>query len=133
MTTITITIPRINEPWEGQGGIYAGIGRNVDGQMYHLILGPSAPEALTHKAATEFAAAQNIDGHTDFTLPNRRDLSLLKATLGETFRTDDWYWSSEQRAGDQDCAWAQGFRDGFQGSWSKGVKYLGVAVRRVLI
>lgn len=128
-----VAIPRIGEYWIGQGGIYAGIGRDENGQMYHLIRGPEAPYARTHKAATEFAAAQNIDGHTDFTLPNCRDLNLLRATLGEMFRTDYWYWSCERRPGFETFAFAQYFSDGRQSFYFVSDEGLVCAVRRIPI
>jgi hypothetical protein len=135
MELITISVPRIGTVWEGQGGVYAGMSLDENGQMYHLIRGPLAtdPDELTHEDATSWAAAQTVDGHSDFTLPTRRDLSLLKSTSQEAFRTDDWYWSSERHPADELIAFAQDFEDGDQGYFGVSLKCLACAVRRIPI
>lgn len=133
MELITITVPRIGDVWEGQGGHYAGMSRGSDGKMYHLIRGPQAPGVLKHEAAAKFAAEQNVDGHADFTLPTRRDLSLLKSTSPEAFRTDDWYWSSERHPGNESSAYAQDFYYGIQDTFSTVTTCYGCAVRRIPI
>lgn len=133
MELITLNVPRIGDAWEGQGGVFVAIGRDETGQMYHLIRGPEAPEAMTHEDATKFAAELNIDGLTDFTLPTRRDLSLLKATNPEAFRTDDWYWSSERHPANESYVYAQNFLNGDQHDFSTSHTCYGCAVRRIPI
>jgi hypothetical protein len=133
MEMITITVPRIGTVWEGQGGVYAGIGLDADGNMYHLINGPQAADLMDHEDATKWAAEQNVDGHSDFTLPTKRDLSLLKSTSESAFRTDDWYWSCERLPDDELYAFAQYFGSGRQLSFSVDDECLVCAVRRILI
>lgn len=133
MELITLTVPRIGEVWEGQGGYYAGMSRDQDGKMYHLIRGPQAPGLVDHEDATKFTAEQNVDGHSDFTLPTRRDLSLLQSTSPEAFRTDDWYWSSERHPDDESVAYAQDFSDGLQDVFNTHSTCFACAVRRIPI
>lgn len=129
MNLHTITIPSIGEPWEGQGGIYAGLERAEDGKMYHVIVGGMTDKEKTWKDAKKWAEAFSADGHTDFTLPTRREQSLCFSTIPEQFQRR-WHWSCEQHAFDEDYAWAQYFGDGFQLHLLKSVKCLGCAVRR---
>ena len=109
------------------------ISTDENGQMYQLIRGPRAPKAMKHKAAMKWAAEQSIYGHSDFTLPTRRDLSLLKATSPEAFRTDDWYWSSERHPDNENRAYAQDFHDGNQNYFDTFSTCFACAVRIVSI
>jgi hypothetical protein len=69
------------------------------------------------------------DGHQDFYLPARRELSLCFANVRELFETDDWYWSSTQYSAD--TAWCQDFNNGLQDWSSKNYEGRARAVRRV--
>lgn len=69
------------------------------------------------------------DGHQDFYLPARRELSLCFANVKELFETDDWFWSSTQDSAGG--AWYQGFGDGSQGWGSKDFRGRARAVRRL--
>ena len=126
----SISLPPIGAAWHG--GLYAGIARGADGAPdYHLILGPEAPKALTWDAACQWAVALDFAGHRDFTLPARREQSLLFAHLREEFQ-ETWYWSDEPYAGDEAYAWVQVFGFGTQyGYRRKSDHYRARAVRRV--
>lgn len=69
------------------------------------------------------------DGHQDFYLPARRELSLCFANVRELFETDDWFWSSTQYSAND--AWYQYFNDGTQDWNLKFSKGRARAVRRV--
>ena len=92
---------------------------------HHLILLPGDIEG-DWKAAKYFAARAGGE------LPSRREQSLLIANLKGEFK-EELYWSAEQYAGDADCAWAQKFRDGFQGDVHKDSTFRARAVRRIAI
>jgi len=103
----------------GLGGIFAGTLRGDDGNEYGLIVseeqdvgkhawGPSRELELSqwdglantdhlsdndHRAAIEAAKYQK-DGHTDFYLPSRRELTLALANVPHLFNPEGWYWSS---------------------------------------
>jgi hypothetical protein len=124
--------PRIGEYWAGQGGIYAGVQRGRDGAAdYHLIVGP-AMEACNWESAKKQAAAAAVDGHSDFTLPFRKEQALQFANVPELFE-QEYYWSSEQLASDSDYAWVQGFNYGGQTNDRKSYEFRARAVRRLVI
>jgi hypothetical protein len=154
-------IPRIGERWTGEGGYYAGVMRGVDGPDYHLIVSDGAGNfkdiewaprpndtaaiadcdglkntcALLASDAKYPAAAKcaefSCEGHNDYYLPARRELSLCFANVRELFDTDDWYWSSTQYSAVS--AWCQNFDGGGQSWRYKSYGSRVRAVRRVFI
>ena len=120
--------PRIGEYWPGQGGIYAGIMPDYEGESpYHLVLsmdeavhvewgayskshegarsesdGYANTAALTQcghsHPAAQWAAHYQKDGHRDFHLPAQRELEMVAATLADRFSRSQWYWSSTERS-----------------------------------
>ena len=129
----TLTLPAIGQHWPEHGGIFAGIVAAQDCERdYLLILGPEAPDELNWKQAIDWAATLNIDGHTDFTLPNRNDGGVLYGNLKSLFQPE-WYWLSAQYAGDDAYAWFQSFHYGDQSSYRKYYQLRARAVRRSII
>ncbi len=122
------TPPAIGEYWAGQGGIYDGQVREEDGTIYHQIHADvKAAGRLDHAAAMKWASSLSIDGHSDFTLPTRRGLSLIFANLVDRFERT-WYWSSEIYSASY--AWGCYFSHGYQDCNSKSAHGAAVAVRR---
>ena len=111
--------PKIGEYWPGQGGIYAGVARGLEGAPdYHLILCAEAPKAdFEWQAALDLAKTISADGYSDFRVPTRFESALLYANLQDQFETDRWHWTSTQYS--EDTAWIQHFNDGRQGNGSK--------------
>lgn len=125
--------PRIGHIWDGQGGTYVGIARGRDlGADYHLIMVDSEEKAIAWKDAMAWAKGLLIDSHRDFTLPTRSEQALLFANAKESF-AQEWYWSSEQSAGDGESAWFQSFINGYQTSYRKTSELRARAVRRIPI
>ncbi|AEK63199.1 DUF1566 domain-containing protein [Collimonas fungivorans] len=130
-----LTPPRIGATWIGQGGIYAGILRGENGAPdYHLIHATVEHEMVDMNwvQASEKAAA-HIDGHSDWSLPNRREARLLYINSPDGFDTSGWYWTSAQGAAYPDFAWVQYFVHGNQLDGHKSVEYRARAVRRLLV
>lgn len=127
-------VPKIGEVWAGQGGIYAGTVRGDEGQPdYHLILAEEAPEdRMTWNAGMEWAQKVSADGHTDFTLPKRREQAILFGNLKDRFE-EAWHWSCEQLSSYPDYAWLQSFDAGSQLCVRKGNDSRVRAVRRLVI
>ncbi len=108
------------------GELYAGILLGQNGKPdQHIILLPG-DESKNWKDAT--AWAESIGG----SLPTRREQSLLFANLKDQFKKD-WYWSGETHAENNDYAWCQGFRNGYQDIILKSNYYRARAVRRLPI
>jgi hypothetical protein len=110
------------------GERYAGLILGWDGAPdYHLVLVPDEYEQENHswQAASAWAASL---GHS---LPDRREQTLLYATLKEAFRPN-WYWSNEP--GDiEGEAWCKDFDTGV--AYQNAREFDGHArcVRRVLV
>ena len=85
----------------------------------------------SHPAA-EWARGLNVDGHSDFYLPARRELSLIYANVPELFEKA-WHWSSTQSERYSYTAWNQGFGVGGQTSYRKDYEFRARAVRRLTI
>lgn len=83
----------------------------------------------TEHPAAEWAAGVNIDSHTDYYLPARRELRLCWVNTPELF-PEGYYWSSTQYSAR--TAWLQFFDDGNQLGGHKDAQYAARAVRRVL-
>jgi len=118
----TITLPELNE-----GEFYAGIVLKEDGTPdYHLIGLPGELEAANHSDATEWAAS--IGG----SLPDRRELNLLRANARQYFQ-NDWCWSNETHAATSYDAWYQDFDFGYQSIYDKSNELRARAIRRLPI
>lgn len=129
----TADFPRIGQHWPAQGGHFAGIVAGENGAPdYLLIVGPEAPEELKWQQAIDWAAQLAIDGHIDFTLPNRRDQAVAYGNCKSLFQ-NGWYWSGEQSAGDAGYAWCQTFDYGYQDIYRKLSSLRARAVRRLAI
>lgn len=113
------------------GEINAGLIMKPDGTPdYWLILAPEQSEPAAWQAQMDWAAGLAENG--EYSLPDLRELSLLRANAREHFK-NDWYWSNTQHASLSDVAWSQDFRDGYQRGWSKGLRSRARAVRRSVI
>ena len=134
MTNLNLTdLPRLGTPFPGQGGLFAGLVRGENGAPdYLLILGPEAEGELAWQPAMDWAAALDIEGHQDFTLPTRAEQAILFGTVRDQFQSD-WYWSREQHAAASAYAWMQLFGFGTQGLNRKSYDYRARAVRRLII
>jgi hypothetical protein len=132
---IPSSIPRIGTDDSLLGGVVAGVMRGrpgtFDGGDYLLIAGPEHDGAIAWQPATEWAEKLHLHGHTDWSLPYRKEQALLFANVPELFKSE-YYWSCEQHADFAGYAWSQFFDDG-QGYWRKGFSSRVRAVRRVPI
>ena len=127
----TIEIPPLGARWPGQGGTLEALMKGEDGTPdYLLILHEQHADDADWKTQVEWAAGIDVDGHKDFTLPNRRELNALSANAKDKFN-NNWYWSSEPSG--SDYAWFQTFYDGGQDWDHQSVSYRACAVRRVPI
>jgi hypothetical protein len=109
------------------GEHYAGLVLGEDGApSHHLILLPCDADDVTWDQAKAFAAEAGGE------LPTRREQALLFANLKGQFEPR-YYWSSEQHAADDDCAWSQGFLSGGQNLIIKSAGLRARAVRRLTI
>ncbi|PJC98751.1 hypothetical protein GQ37_010410 [Janthinobacterium sp. BJB1] len=111
-----------------QGERYAGLILGGDGAPdYHLVLLPDECELeyQSWQAASNWAASL---GHS---LPDRREQTLLYATLKDAFRPN-WHWSSEP--GDsEDEAWCKDFDTGVAYQNARALDGYARCVRRVLV
>jgi hypothetical protein len=90
------------------GERFAGPILNDDGTLSHyLILLPGQTEDVSWDNAKVWAAKQGGE------LPTRREQSLLFSNLKHQF-DERAYWSCEQYAGNDACAWCQYFDGGSQ-------------------
>ena len=114
-TPITSAPPPIGQPWTAQGGTYAGIVRGRDGQPdRHMVLADARPNTrLNWQAAMAWAAGVEVDGHTDFSLPDRYQSAVLFGNLDDQFEKA-WYWTSTPAS--EGYAWYQLFSYGLQSS-----------------
>lgn len=129
-----ISIPRVGAYWPGQGGKFRGICRGIDGQPDYLLIEHVEELPIANwKDSIANAAAVEVDGHKDFSLPNRAESALLYANAKDEHLTDDWYWSCAQHASYPGHAWIQHFEGGGQGWDPKGRHTRARAVRRIVI
>jgi hypothetical protein len=109
------------------GEHYAGVILGADGApSHHLILLPGDTDDVTWAQAKEFA--EKAGGN----LPTRQEQALLFANLKGQFE-ERYYWSSEQHASYDDCAWNQVFTNGLQYDYYKSAELRARAVRRLTI
>lgn len=111
--------------WGGYEKDEAAAGSEYDGYANTRALVNSKH---SHPAA-EWAAELEIEGHTDFYLPSRRELALCYANVPELFEKA-WHWSSTQYS--PYSAWIQLFDGGFQSLDHKSNEFRARAVRRVV-
>jgi len=139
--SFTVRIPRIGALLAG--GVAHGIVFKDDGAPdYILISGPIAPKAMKWNDAMKWAAALDHDGHHglsgagsavgNWALPSRTDQRVQICNAQKEFN-NDWFWSCEPYAGNESCAWYQGFAYGHQGYYRKDFKLRARAVRRLPI
>ena len=125
--------PKIGEPLEWEGGIYAGIVRGDLGEPdYRLIVCESEQAKINWQDAKAWVAGLVVDDCRDFTLPKRKEQAVLFGNVPEMFEKD-WYWSNEQYAGLAEYAWIQGFGLGTQLNGLKDYDCRARAVRRIPI
>ena len=110
------------------GEIYAGLILGKEGQPDHHLFLLAAKPGRQLKWEDAKIWAESVGGE----LPTRREQSLLIANLKEHF-DPNWYWSSEQSAGNPSYAWVQHFYDGGQYGDHKSGEYRARAVRRLLM
>jgi hypothetical protein len=125
----TLKVPPIGQPWPGQGGTYAGVGRGRDGQPdCHLIV-PDAkpPKDLSWAAGIAWCKALVVDGHNDFVMFDRFDGRVLSGNVGDLFELE-WHWTSTQYS--EDTAFFQDFDDGYQDHGDEKAELRVRAVRR---
>jgi hypothetical protein len=121
---VTIAQPTVEL---GANEHYAGILLGDDGlPSHHLILLPGDADNVTWEEAKKFAAEAGGE------LPTRREQALLFANLKSQFE-ERYYWSGEQHAANDGCAWVQHFLDGSQDDLSKSARLRARAVRRLTI
>ncbi|MDH0100084.1 DUF1566 domain-containing protein [Stutzerimonas stutzeri] len=154
------TTPSPGQMWPEQGGIYAGV-MHDNGERWHLIVpvghedpelewggygkksnasslrdGASNTRALLAESdhpAAEYATAFKQGDFDDFYLPSKAELALAWINAPESFKGDEWYWSSTEYAPNTNSAWIQRFSDGGQDSGNKTYAYLVRPVRRLKI
>ncbi len=161
MKTHTISIPAYGQPWEGQGGHFAGILQNSDGRLYALIVPTKGQaelgehewgaygkkiegtESLTDGAANTEAHIQagtplgltlkgfEHAGHADWYIPARTEMVLAHDFCKEQFEQDEYYWTSSQDSANH--AWCQSFNNG-RSNWDTKAGSLRVRpVRRLFL
>jgi len=124
---------KLGQPWPGQGGVFVGTVRGKDGAPdYHLIVGPEMDGEAGWKKSIAWAKKLDVDGHKDFTLPDRREMWFL-ACQGDGLFKPEWYWSSTQHPGASSAAYVQHFHYGGQDWTRKSSLYRARAVRRINI
>jgi hypothetical protein len=111
--TMGASLPPVATEVKELGGVFAGVVRGIDRGDYLLIVGPEAPGKLEWKPANDWAAGVTHLGFSDFALFNRREQAICYANVPDLFQPE-WYWSSEQYAGDEHYAWMQDFSGGIQ-------------------
>src|SRR6185295_11851367 len=115
--------------WPEQGGIYAGLVRGDNGAAdYHLVVAEAALEGKPLAEAMAWAKSIVVGRYSDYTLPKRKEQSILFGNVPELFEKE-WYWSCEEHSNNED-AWCQHFLNGRQFSDHEGINYRARAVRR---
>lgn len=129
-TPTTTTPPPIGQPWPAQGGTYAGIVRGRDGQPdRHMVLADARPTTrLNWQAAMTWAGDIEVDGHTDFVLPDRYQSAVLFGNLDDQFEKA-WHWTSTPAS--EGYAWLQYFYYGNQSTSTTSYEGRARAVRLI--
>lgn len=154
-----VGLPKLGEAFPGQGGVFAGLIRDDNGTVRALVVGTdkacnfegqwgkygqtvsgaeSKSDGRANTAAMEAAGSPiakqvrsiNVDGHTDFYVPSRRELALIEANVAHLL-DKDVHWSSTQYS--STYAWAQYFTYGLVNGWGKGLNTRVRAVRSLVI
>jgi hypothetical protein len=90
------SLPAIGEVWPGQGGVFAGLYRDADGNTCALIdSGQRVDSGLTHAKAVKWANGVEAEGHSDFALASKTQIRLLQAHRGDSFGDMRWCWLLE--------------------------------------
>jgi hypothetical protein len=111
--------------WGPTGNEVSGADHEWDGLANTIAL---IEDGHDHPAA-DWAHQLNLNGHNDWYLPARRELSLLYANVPDLF-DKVWHWSSTQCSAYH--AWSQDFADGDQTTGHKGLAFRARAVRRFI-
>lgn len=131
MPELTFLAPpvSIGQIWPGQGGIYAGLVRGVDGKPdQHLILAEKQMDGSANwSACVEWANGIEAEGLADFTLPQRAEASILFANLKDRLK-QRWHWLAEAEG--SSYAWCCSFLNGYQSYDFRSFEGCAVAVRR---
>lgn len=117
---LTINFPTLNAGEQYVGCIISANKRE------HVILLPDEREEMTWQSAMDWASS--IGG----SLPDRIESAMLFATMKDQIE-EEWYWTCDQDAHDDSCAWVQGFDYGDQDISHKSIEYLARAVRRIYL
>jgi hypothetical protein len=126
-------VPQIGEYWQGQGGIYAGMCRGLNGERdYPLILFTEITETERNwKDSLDASKEITVNGQQDFHVPTKEESALLYANLKDKFDADVWYWTSTQSSDSN--AWIQSFYGGVQYDTNKSSERRCCFVRRLVL
>ncbi len=153
-----ISVPALGELWPEQGGHFAGIFNAADGSLYALIVPPKdvgelgqfqwgkygqdvqGANSLTDgqlntqaMLANKNSAAHCLAGfeHQEFKdwyLPSKGELASAHMHCQNTFKPDEYYWSSTQYSAYN--AWYEGFDYGNTDIYGKNYTLRVLPVRR---
>jgi hypothetical protein len=116
-------------PQSQNGEINVGLIMKDDGTPdYWLLLAEAKAEPEKWQAQMDWAASLGENG--EYSLPNLRELNLLRANAKSHFE-NDWYWSCEQHASASGFAWFQNFTFGIQLYSYRSITMRARAVRRL--
>ena len=119
--------PKIGHAFPGEAGIYAGLVVGDDfASDYHLVVLDGDHDEIKWADAKVWAES------TGGALPLRKEQAVLFGNVPQLFEKT-WYWSDEQFAGYDECAWAQHFLFGHQSDLREDYECRARAVRRVPI
>lgn len=139
---VAAATPEVGDYWEEHSGIYAGRLVGEDDQVYALIVaGRAAGEfsGVTWETAKTKAAALDINGFVDWSLPDRAEALAMYQRLHSKLKDSsdafagEAYWTSTQHAAVSGSAWCQGFNYGTQYYDRKDYDHRARAVRRAVI
>jgi len=129
----SIKPPKLGTLWKDQGGVYVGImGGKNNGPDYYLIHDTEdhdIHEVTWDKAVEE--VKKPINGFNDWSLPNRREMSLIRMHPDHSFKLYP-YWLSGEDNTDYAWMWSCGDYAG-QEMRLKLKKLCARAVRRVYL
>lgn len=115
-------LPKVGDQLEG--GKYAGLLTDKEGQPYMLVLLPEQGRDMTWKAATKWA--EGLKG----SLPSRIEAAMLFQHLRSNL-IREWHWTDETHESDSSYAWGCYFDFGFQYYGLKSAAGGARAVRRL--